>query len=247
MITLFLSLLLAGCAAPPRPLSTTIQTDQRPETLIYRGRVQHRGPDSAALFTYERWVEEVDHHQRAVHLTLDAAGAPIVLHEATSTSGQLLMFSETHRQLGLQGQVVVDADHTATFSVSTNGERQSYTEPGGEPVVVGPTLFGFVRTHWDALVDGQTRTLRFAVLKDLRTYRFTARLLSQDEDLTVFELTAVSPLVRAVVPPMQLTYQTDTRAIVRYEGTVPPLQGPADALRPLDARVDYQLLAAIDE
>lgn len=238
-------LLVLGCHThTPLPAPASAQLEHLAEapgslgTLVYRGRVQPRGPDSAALFSYERRVSASEAHATSTHLTQTVGGDTIVLHRAEHHPGdyRLYRFEEIHQQTGTAGTVTVDASGTATFALR-DGRRR--TERGSEPVVAGPTLFGFVLHRWDDLLGGAHVPVRFAAIDAMRTYRFSIRLLSQDAEQTRFEMRPSSPLVRLGVPTMHLTFDTPTRAIVRYEGLVPPLVG--DRLDRLDARVDYTM------
>ncbi|MEM6930000.1 MAG: hypothetical protein AAF602_23885 [Myxococcota bacterium] len=248
---LLIASVLTGCAHPtaaPLPPAAQAALTERIDQLdaeavpIYTGRVQPRGDDADALFSYRRFVSGDGEEQVSSHLTVDADDEPRVLHVAhTASDGRLLRFDEWHGQTGLVGSMVVDASHTATIEVTVGGERTERTEEGDAPVHTGPSLFGFVLQHWDALVDGEVRPLRFAVLADARTYRFDLRLASIDEVEAVFEMRASSAFVRLAVPTLAITFDPETRAPIRYEGLVPPLRETPRGLRPLDARVDYVL------
>ncbi|MEO0600219.1 MAG: hypothetical protein AAF211_02230 [Myxococcota bacterium] len=248
---LLIGSLLTGCAHPtaaPLPAAAEAELTEHIEALdvdavpIYTGRVQPRGDDADALFSYRRAVFADGDALVASHLTVDADGEPKVLHVAhTASDGRLLRFQEWHGQTGLVGSMVVDASHTATFEVTVGGAHTERTEAGEVPVHAGPSLFGFVRQHWDALVKGEARPLRFAVLADTRTYRFDVRLGSIDEARAVFEMRASRPFVRLAVPTLALTFDSVTRTPIRYEGPVPPLRETSRGLRSLDARVDYTL------
>ncbi|MEN0062182.1 MAG: hypothetical protein AAGA48_08515 [Myxococcota bacterium] len=251
---LLIGSLLLGCAHPtaaPLPAATEAELTERIEALdvdavpIYTGRVQPRGDDADALFSYRRAIFDDGDVQVSSHLTVDADGEPKVLHVAhTRSDGRLLRFEEWHGQTGLVGSLAVDASHTATIEVTVGGERTERTEAGDVPVHAGPSLFGFVLQHWDALVKGEVRPLRFAVLAKARTYRFDVRLASIDEARAVFEMRASSPFVRIAVPTLAITFDSVTRTPIRYEGPVPPLRETPRGLRSLDARVDYTLTGA---
>lgn len=252
--TLFLAALLAGCAGPTAgslPSDEAAELGQyvaEPERLgeaIYSGRVQHRGPDAERLFDYERRAASDGEVQVSSHLTVAEDGAGVVLHQATHDADYaLLHFRELHGQTGLVGTLDVEVDGTANFEVTVSGSTTSRTESGDEPVHVGPTLFGYALARWDELLDGQSVPLRFAVMEDLRTYRFLLELEATDEATTSFTMRASSPFVALAVPTMRLMFDSATREIVRYEGSVPPLLTEDGKLTKFEGRVDYTFLAA---
>lgn len=245
MKTLLWSFLLGCRPAPgqlPPPAAAALAQPDLEGEAVYRGRVQVRGPDpEPARFGYVRYVED----GVSVHLTRDADGQPVVLHRAEHDGIALRRLDEVHGQRGLAGTLTVDADHTAVFDVTVDGRRRQRVERGHDPVVVGPTLFAFALAHREALLAGERVPFRFAALADLRTYRFALELDRAEGDLLVFGMRARSAIVRLAVPDMALTFDARTLAPARFEGLVPPLLVERGGLRPLDARVDYTMLAEV--
>lgn len=252
MISLLFAL-LAGCAHtghPPLPSKSAASLTDLHENaeslgaLVYRGRVAPLGPNADALFYYQRRVVESGDGLRSSHLTMRPDGEVVLLQEAEHTmSYDLRSFAEIHSQTGVVGHLGVDPDQTATFEVTVGGRRRSRIEKGRDPVQVGPTLFGFALAHWDVLTAGESVPVRFAVVADLKTYRFALRVVESDATTTVISMRATSPFVRLAVPAMRLVFDTKTRRIIRFEGRVPPRVGPPEHDRPFDARVDYEMVA----
>ena len=244
MFHLALAVLALGCAAHRAPLPAEAghilqAAGDNPDTLgelIYTGYVHDT---SGTPFTYERRVKQEDGQVVSSHLTLDDSGQAVVLHRATHDSDYALAsFEEIHGQTGLSGALSVEED--ARFSTTRGGEAAAATEALSDPVHVGPTLFGFVLQHWDALLDGEVRHLRFAVLDDARSYRFRLQLSALEDDRATFQIVATSPLVRMAVAPMSISFLRETRAVIRYAGPVPPLRSQSGRLRALDAVVEYE-------
>jgi hypothetical protein len=216
---------LDALTADPSPLGA----------LVYRGEVV---TGDGVPFTYERRVRQTDHGAVASHLTRDAEGRAVVLHTARHDETYTVAgFEELHAQRGLVGSLSVD-DGVA-YEVSVAGASTRHTEPLDAPVHVGPTLFGFARTHWDALLAGETRPLRFAVLDAGRSYRFRLSHHTSDGEEVVLRLVATDPLVRLAVGPMDLVFDSTSRQILRYDGPVPPMRRDGDRLHPIDAVVHY--------
>jgi hypothetical protein len=249
----FTAILISGCTGTVgQPLPSGDEGDlmafaDSPETLgqlIYEGRVQPRGDDDDAVFQYDRRVAQTDDGWIATHLTRTTAGEPVVLHRTVYTDDNTLVsFDEIHAQTGLTGHVELQPDGSLELDVSLGEQQWHRTEGAGDPVHAGPSLYGFALNHWDDLLDGEKVPLRFIVLADQRTYRFVLRLESTDADATVFRMTAASAFVRMAVPVMDLTFDTATRDVLRYEGPVPPMSGDDTNLAKLDGRVDYVHIA----
>jgi hypothetical protein len=208
--------------------------------LVYQGTVTRRGTDATVLFRYERRVLDLDEGLRSSHVTLSAAGTPVVMQRADhSASYELSGFQEIHVQTGLVGQVDMGVDGTATYRTTVDGRTRTHVEPPGEPLHVGPTLFGYALENWDSLVAGNTHAFRFAVLQQRRSYRFELRKIDGPDGTTTFEMSPTNRLVALAVPPAQLVFGHD-RNILQYAGLVPPLQEVGSRLKRLDAAVTYE-------
>jgi len=241
--------LLAGCANPHVPLGAEdlqrlqVAGDEH-DQIIYRGTVTPVG-DSEPAFRYERHVAEVraeDDHpagQVSTHVTFGVSSdAPLLFQRAThSPTYELEHFEEVQGQTGTVSSVTVRADGTLRFRVQRGEEREDRSEGHGDPVVVGPTLFGFVLEHWDALERGETLPVRFAVADQARSYAFTLRRTAATDEATTVTLAASDFFVSLGIEPMQLVFDRGSRRIVRYTGRVPPLLDGRDAF---DAVVDYR-------
>ncbi|MEM6291137.1 MAG: hypothetical protein AAGA54_07720 [Myxococcota bacterium] len=231
MRTLLLgAVLLLGCAATPTvPLPTA-------RTRIYVGYAYGPG-EATPAFRYTRDSGRNGPTLRSVHRSHARDGTVVVeqaaIHDAQY---QLRRAVEHHHERGVQAEITVEPDGTLQFTRVRNGRVQRRRERASAPAVVGPTLFGFTAAHWDALASGTAVPLRFVVAEDRRSYAFTLRMTASDDDTTTIQMRADAWLVRRLVPPMTLTFDTRSRTIVRYEGRIPPrYQG-----RPLDARVEYE-------
>lgn len=110
-----------------------------------------------------------------------------------------------------------------------------------DPVLTGPTLHGFVLQHWDTLAAGQVQAVRMVALVDMTTYGFESRSLPAADGLVSFSVIPSSLLVRLAIAPLKLSFDAGTRALVRYEGRVPPMRTEGSTLKALDARVEYRM------
>lgn len=247
---LVLPALLPGCATAPKGLPSGSQATldrlaAAPEsagTLVYDGTVRRLGApiEGAPSFTYERRVRDEDGLQRSTHLTHDdRGGLPIAIVASHTADYAFVDVQQIHGQTGIVGHARMLDARRLELVRTRDGRTTHRVEHVDDPVVAGPTLFGWALAHWDELVAGKRLRVRFAAIDDARSYGFELRLLQRDDATTVLAFRATSPFVRAAVPAMRLVFDTKTRAILRYEGRVPPMLAGTRGLRPLDARVDY--------
>jgi len=117
-------------------------------------------------------------------------------------------------------------------------ERASVRRP--RVVAADSGFHVFIREHFAELLAGQTVNFVFAVAGNLDAYKFRARRLSD----TTFEgkpavRFRVEPdsLLRWLVDPLELTYETSLRKLLEYRG-VSNLHDPATG-KPYNARIIY--------
>lgn len=219
--------------------------DSMPETageLIYTGQVVPNGATNSQ-FQYERRVAVGPDTQTSTHLTYTSDAPELVVAQQAEHSADysLIRFEELHAQTGVVSSVRVLDEGELEFAVTRDGETERTREDMSDPVVVGPTLFGFVLTHWDALLRGEEIPVRFAVTDKAQTYGFILRLSSATPATTIIEFAASSMFVRMAIDAMSIVFDTETRTPRRYIGRVPPrLEG----LATFDAAVDYELSGA---
>jgi hypothetical protein len=242
---------LAHTAPAPLDAAGSAQLEafqQHPETagaVIYRGSVVPLGA-TTPLYRYERRVTTTPEGLAAAHITRELGGHVLIAEQARFTPDYALRrFDASNRQLGYSGSVLVSADgRHLEYRLSRNGKLSTASEAVSDPVVSGPSLHGFIVQHWDALAAGQRVPVRMIVLTEKQTYGFVIRRSAHDAQHTAFTLTPSSALVRMLVAPLTVSFDTTSRNVIRYEGRVPPLQPVAGKLQPLDARVDYTMAVA---
>jgi hypothetical protein len=248
----FLACLIAASSAvyadtDHRRLEAIAQSPQTFGTLIYRAdSLALHGSTGQPLFHYERRAVTTPRGLSAAHTTRDAKGQLVVLELADYSENYALQRLQTHHpQLGYSASVVVSNNGThLEYQLQENGKRSTAVEDVSDPVVSGPSLFGFVLAHWDALHSGKRIPVRMLVLREKTSYGFELRLDKQANGQSVFSIVPSSWIVRLAIDPMRLTFDTASQTLVRYEGRVPPMQEVAGKLKDLDARVDYPPLAS---
>jgi hypothetical protein len=233
-------------APVPLAMLTAIQdAPSQTGTPIYEGRVSPLdGSAQDVLFRYERRVRLEEGHVTSSHITRNPAGEVVVLQRADHTPTYGLLSAEMlHRQAGTSSAVRV-AGNQLTFTLTEGTKVSTATEVVSDPVVAGPTMFGYILTQWDALNAGQSLPIRFAVLERKETLGFTLKKVDAAPGRTVIRMTPTSLLVRLAVAPTEFEFDSTSRKILGYSGRVPPLRNVNGQLKTLDARVDYTFRAA---
>lgn len=236
MRTTLLALALAtGCSTASTPAPEVPGGGER----IYVGNVF--GPGDAQMFRYTRDSRMGGGGLTSIHRSHNAEDGELVVAQAAEhdVSYALHRYVEDHRQLALRTEVVAKGTDALVYTSHQRGRVRRRTERLRAPAVTGPTLFGFVVTHWDRLRSGQELRVQFVVAERRRSYAFTLSMADSDQEHTIVTMRASSPFLRLSIPPMRLTYDSDTRAIVRYEGRIPPRWKG----RSVDARVEYDHVA----
>lgn len=223
-----LTLALSGCAASSVPLSPHDQARlaSNPASegqLVYVGQVVPHG-SSRPEYWYERRVSRNPEGAHvSTHLTYDTrTGARLVAWRAEhSADFNLQRFEEVHAQTGIVSSVEVLDDGGLRFRVARGDDVEQTVEPAGRPAVVGPTLVGFVLSHWDALLEGQPLAVRFAATDQGRSYGFTLALQAVTPTEVIIRFIGSNFIVRWGIAPITMTFDRATRLIRQYDGRVP--------------------------
>lgn len=238
-----------GCAGgvrhQARPLPEVPASVLERGSTIYFGSTFRAGAVDGAdpLFVYERRVETAGDHVVATHITRSLSGALQIVDDAVHSPDYLLSRYTLHAdQQGRTGSIEV-TDAEVRFRLATADGVRTAREPKRDPVVVGPTLVGFMFSRLDALQAGQMLPIRFAVLERLETLGFELRSVEAPKGQLKVKMSASSPLVALLVSPVFFTFDQATARLVRIEGRVPPKVLENERWYDLDARVEYRFVA----
>ncbi|MES2950436.1 MAG: hypothetical protein V4858_17975 [Pseudomonadota bacterium] len=240
--------LAAGpCHAQPGPAALAKLDALRlsPESagaLVYRGETfAQKTPAGSPLFRYERRVLPTANGLHASHLTSDPGGRLVIAESSrVSTSYALQHFEVVNIQAGFSGSVAISQDgRHLEYELNKQGTQSKASEDVADPVVTGPSLFGFILHHWDQLKSGATIPVRMLVVQEKTTYGFAVKLDSLGNGQTAFTVTPSSFLVRLAIAPLRVVFDTNSKTPIRYEGRVPPMENVSGKLKDLDARVEY--------
>jgi hypothetical protein len=249
--TTVLALVLAlatGCggtraqAHPPVPLP--VELTGGGDTVYYGKVYPLKKAAPAPVFVYERRVSVSTGVLRATHITRDGSGAVVYADSARHTPDYRLTDYTLHgNQLGQSGSVHVEGERVSFRLVSAEGEQHGM-ETQSDPVVVGPTLVGYILRNLAALSAGTKLPVRFAVLDRLETIGFDLEAVKAEPGHTRIRMKASSFLIARLITPTYFTFDTASGKLVRIEGRVPPKVREGERLHDLDARVEYQFVAA---
>lgn len=216
--------------------------------LVYRGATftQHK-PVVNPLYRYERRVLAVPTGLAASHITSDPAGRVIIVEWATlSNQYEIQRFEITNQQIGFVGSVEVSNDgRHLEYALNDNGKVTKASEDVSDPVVAGPSIFGYILKNWEPLQAGASLPVRMLVLKEKTTYGFDIKFEKQGNNQTSFTITPSSFLVRMAIAPLRVVFDASTKTPLRYEGRVPPMENVAGKLKDMDARVEYTAVSAV--
>lgn len=248
LIAVALSTTTAACggtrALAQPPLSLSSELTGGGQTIYYGQVFPLEKATAAPVFVYERRVSTRGGLPMAAHITRDGAGAVVYADSATHTPDYRLAEYTLHgNQLGQSGSVRVEGDQVSFRLVGPEGER-SKSERQSNPVVVGPTLVGYIFRNLDGLSAGRKLPVRFAVLDRLETIGFDLESVEAPAGQTRVRMKASNFFIARLITPTYFTFDTSSRKLLRIEGRVPPKLPDGGRLRDLDARVEYRFIAA---
>jgi hypothetical protein len=146
------------------------------------------------------------------------------------------------KQSGLAGSVKAEGD-SLVFTLLKDGEVKTSIEKATQPLVTGPTMFGFIVANWDALEAGSNVPMRFAVLERNQSIGFVLDAVQGKPGQLTVRMRPSSMLVRLAVGPTYFYFDSATRNVIGYDGRVPPMEEVDGQLKTLDAHVLYTFRA----
>jgi hypothetical protein len=211
-------------------------------TLVYRGATfTQRNTASDPLYRYERRVLAAPGGLNVSHITNDPAGRVIIVESALlSPQYEIQRFEAANQQAGFFGSVQLSNNgRHLEYELTDNGKVTKASEDVTDPVVSGPSMFGFILKNWETLKAGNKLSVRMLALKDKTTYGFDIKYEKHSDGQASFTVTPSSFLIRMAIAPLRVVFDANTKAPLRYEGRVPPMEMLAGKLKDLDARVEY--------
>ena len=213
------------------------------ETVYFGEFFPLKTPAAEPTFIDERTVEERGGVLVSTHLTRDRTGATVIHESAThSADYALIEYTLYANQLGQTGTIRVEGDQVS-FERVEGTERHTGTERVEGPVLVGPTLVGYIARHLEWLQAGAELGVRIAVLDRLETYGFKLQAVEAPSGQIRIRMKPSSFFIAMLVDAMYFTFETETRKPIRLEGRVSPKVRDEEGWHDFDARVEYRLIA----
>jgi hypothetical protein len=212
--------------------------------LIHQGTIfPLKGDRSKPLYSFERRVRNVGSEIQSTSYTLDGQKVQLVETAVHDANYKVREFTENQFQLGTVGKVTVIGDKVHFFSVT--GTKDKYAdETVGLPVVVGPTLYGFMYKNWDDLVAGKTVPFRLAVISRMETVGFEFQKVDSPANQIRIRMKPTSYVISFLVNPIHFTFSTD-KSLMLLEGRIPPKIKKGDGWIDLDAYEVYKNISPV--
>jgi hypothetical protein len=239
MVGPFVVLALVAVSFPSLPSAPTA----RGETVYFADIFPQGTLGAAPIFVDERLVEERAGVLVSTHVTRDRAGVTVIRESAKHFGDYALIeYTLYANQFGQTGTIRVQGDQVS-YERLEGSERETRAERVDGPVVVGPTLVGYIARHLDRLQAGEELEIRLAVLDRLQTYGFKLQAVDTGLGQTRIRMKASSFVIAMAVDPLYFTFETTTGRPIRLEGRVSPEVRDGDGWHSVDARVEYRLIS----
>jgi hypothetical protein len=177
---------------------------------------------------------------RRVYATPD--GKEAAVEEIAFEDGRLKSFRLEHKQAGETGLLELK-DGKAHFSYTAEGKTKTATEALSPDFVISPLLVDYLHANWDALAAGRTVKARLAILDRRETVGFQFTKVGETgaagRPLLVVQMKPSSFIIAALVKPIRMVFDKETRRLVEYSGRVVPKRQVEGKWEPLDADVVY--------
>lgn len=207
--------------------------------LIYTGAVYPlKGDMSKPLYIYERHVQNRNGVYYSTSFTREGDQAVLVQVAKHDSRYRLQKYTEYQFQLGEVSTVTMSGD-SVEFHVTAGRSEKRTSEIVSLPVVVGPSLYGFINQNWEKLIKGETIGFRFPVISRMETVGFELKKAASPDDQIRIQMTASSMIIALFVDPIYFTYSRNRR-LISLEGRVPTKVKKGNAWADLDAYVAYK-------
>jgi hypothetical protein len=196
------------------------------------------------LFTQtqtEQRSGEVVTNLRRVYLAPD--GKEAAVEEVALDGGKVKTFRFDQKQVNEQGLLEVK-DGRAQFSYTAEGKTKTDSEALAPDFLVSPLLVTYLRAGWDALLKGQTIKARLAVLDRRETVGFQFTKIGEatvdGKPAVLVQMKPSSFVIAALVKPIRLTLDLESRRLVEYSGRAVVKQRVDGKWETLDADAVYK-------
>jgi hypothetical protein len=211
--------------------------------LVSVGRVfPLQGVQVAPRFVYQRRTRDTVAGGITTCLTFDGQEVVLVDVAEHDHDYRLRTFTEYQFQTGEVGRVTVEGE-VVRFHLAGPNARPDQEERVQLPLVVGPTVYGFVSLNWGRLMAGEVLRFRYAVVSRMETFGFELSRVEAPAGQVKVAMRPSSLLVALVVKPIVITYAAD-RSLLSYDGLTPMKANGRRDSADFEGHVEYTLAAA---
>ena len=192
-------------------------------------------------FSYERRVKQNGALLTSSHITLNMDGTLAMLQSAEHTPDySLKSFVSYQNQLGEVGRVQVEGDKVS-FQLLQGITEKNNIEIAKSPVVVGPTLVGFILVNLEQLLRNKKIDFRFAVPERLETIGFSVEQIKSDISGQIkIKMSPSNFVIALAVKPLYFSFDAKSKQLVAFVGRVPPKVKINNAWKDFDASLQYE-------
>jgi hypothetical protein len=181
---------------------------------------------SGELYYTEEHQEiwEDDTHSATIILYKNPEGKTIAKKELDFKTGHLTpSFIQTDFRDGyMEGVEVSEHSVKVLYRKSSKHDLETVALEVPPPVVVDGGFNYFVKQNWPALLEGKTLPFNFVVPAEQDYYSFQLSKIKEVEYKGVraafFKMELKNFILRQLVPPIMLTYNVETKRLLKYEG-----------------------------
>ncbi|MBL7716448.1 MAG: hypothetical protein JNL01_13365 [Bdellovibrionales bacterium] len=156
-------------------------------------------------------------------LYTDTVGRTVVRESMQAKNGKPTFFFFERLQTEESGKIEV-RDGKAQYSYTKQGKTKTDVSDAGESFVFPPSFLIYVQTRWKEFLDGQSISMRLAVLERLEDFGFKFFKVSESkvQGKTLYEakLKPTSLLIAAIVDPIEFTLDEE-KIVKRVKGRMP--------------------------
>lgn len=172
----------------------------------------------------------------------DLEGVEVAREQALIKGAQILSYSITQGQTAEHGKFFLEGGKIY-FEYEGKGKRKTASEKNKGTILCTANFSAFVRENWDALLQGRTFDVRFAVWDRLETVGFSLQKIGEvsrgGDKWMELRFKPTNFIIAALVDPIYLWYSLADKKLMAMKGRVTPKIKKGGRWKDLDSEVIY--------
>ena len=213
-----------------------------PETLTMKGDVFDLS-GKKKFYEFQRYTSEKGADKNLKNLFKDLKGETVIEEKASLKNGVLQNYEITQKQTGESGQISVQGKKVTFTYKKKDGKVQTETEDWADNFIIGMTLVPHLKKNWERLLKGDSLRTRLGVWHRTETVGFKFWKESEKKvdgkDSVVVVMKPTSFVIRALVDPLYLTFDKQTKTLVSIKGRTTPKIQEKGKWKDFDAFIQY--------